>query len=142
MKTYDVYLASPFFTPAQIERIEKVENLLDKLGLKYFSPRKELVCPPEATREQRQETFNGNIRSIENSTITIFISDDKDMGTIFEAGFAYAIKKPLIGVAFTLGNAPFNLMLSESCKAVCKTIEDLEDILVNNKSVYYQGIIE
>ena len=66
-KKHSVYLASPFFKPDQIERVELIEKLLEKHGYSYFSPRKELVCPPNSTEEVRKKTFEGNHNGILNS---------------------------------------------------------------------------
>ena len=141
-KKHSVYLASPFFRPDQIERVELVEKLLEKYGYSYFSPRKELVCPPNATEEVRKKTFEGNHNGILNAEMVIAITDGKDVGTIWEMGVAYQANIPVIGVAFTLGDNPFNLMLSESCFTTVKTPEELEDFLINNTRIYYQGEIE
>ena len=40
------------------------------------------------------------------------------MGTIWEAGFAYGINKPVIYFAETLGDNQFNLMLAQSGRDV------------------------
>lgn len=141
-KKHHVYVASPFFNPNQITRVALVETLLEKLGYTYFSPRKELVCPPNASDEVRKQTFLSNEEGIKNAEMVIAITDDKDPGTIWEMGCAYANDIPVIGVAFTLGNMPFNLMLSESCVSTCKTVEELERTLVNDERIYYQGLIE
>lgn len=83
-----------------------------------------------------------NVRGIEESELVIAITDDKDMGTIFEAGHAYASGVPVIYVAFTLGkDGMFNLMLAESGKAACKTVEELEAAILGQE-IYYEGLIE
>ena len=141
-KKHNVYIASPFFNPNQLTRVSLIETLLEKLDMTYFSPRKELVCPPNATNEQRKETFLGNKKGMLEADLVIAVTDDKDPGTIWEMGYAYANNIPVIGVAFTLGDNPFNLMLSESCTSTCRTIEEVENSIVIGKSYYYQGLIE
>jgi|SRR5699024_275095 len=141
-KKHSVYLASPFFTPEQLERVELVENMLEEFGFSYFSPRKELVCPPDATDEVRKKTFKGNHDGILDAEMVIAITDGKDVGTIWEMGVAFEAGIPVIGVALTLGKAPFNLMLSESCYTTVRTPEELRDFLENGTSIYYQGEIE
>ena len=42
-----LYLAGPFFNPAQIELLEKVESICEKYNVPYFSPRKDADCDPE-----------------------------------------------------------------------------------------------
>lgn len=74
--------------------------------------------------------------------MVIAITDGKDVGTIWEMGVAYEAGVPVIGVALTLGDNPFNLMLSESCFTTIRTIDELEKFLDTNEAVYYQGEIE
>ena len=42
------------------------------------------------------------------------ITDEKDIGTIWEAGYAYGIGKEIVYYAETLGDNPFNVMLGKS----------------------------
>ena len=49
------------------------------------------------------------------------------MGTIWEAGYAYGIGKPVIYFAETLGDNPFNSMLSESGKGIFTKRIDVMD---------------
>lgn len=134
-----VYLASPFFNPAQIDRIQQVEAELERF--KLYSPRKQTqfktgTLPDKA---MRQLVLNNNIVAIEESDFVVAITDEKDMGTLFEAGYAYAIGKPIIYVAFTLGNRPFNLMLAETGIAVIKHLSELRTVA---HSIMHDGIID
>ena len=55
---------------------------------------------------------------------------DKDIGTIWEAGFAFAHQKPIVYFCAGLPEgAKFNLMLARSGVKVCTSFEDLEDYL-------------
>lgn len=155
-KHYNVYLASPFFKPEQIERIEFIENLLEKYGYTVFSPRKEFVVKPNATSEDRKKGFKGNCKAIDNCDFVIAVTDGKDMGTIWEAGYAYSSGIPILYFAETLGNNDFNLMLAESGElGVCKSREELEIVLrdiptypnlnryiTNADKFNYNGVIE
>ena len=141
-KKHHVYIAAPFFSPDQITRVQAIEYLLEKHGLTYFSPRKEIVCPPTATQEQRREAFLSNDQGIQEAEMVIAITDGKDVGTMWEMGLAYASNIPVVGVALTLGNAPFNLMLSESCTTTCKTLDEVEEFITDGRIIYYEGEIE
>jgi nucleoside 2-deoxyribosyltransferase len=142
-KKHHAYIAAPFFNPNQITRVALVENILEKHGFTYFSPRKVFVCPPDAPEEVRRRTFEGNHQGILDAEFLIAITDDKDMGTIWEAGVAYQANIPIIYVAFTLGkDQMFNLMLAESAYAVARTPEQLEEILLTGKPLKYIGKIE
>ena len=55
---------------------------------------------------------------------------DKDIGTIWEAGYAYACNKPIIYFCAGLPEgAKFNLMLARSGIKVCTSFAQLEDYL-------------
>ena len=55
---------------------------------------------------------------------------DKDIGTIWEAGYAFAFKKPIIYFCAGLPEgAKFNLMLARSGIKVCTSFEQLEEYL-------------
>ena len=139
-----VYLASPFFKQEQIERIEFIENCLEKNGYTVFSPRKEFVVKPNATKEDREKGFLGNCKAIQSCDFVLAVTDGKDIGTIWESGFAFANGKPVLYFAETLGNNEFNLMLAESGKlGVCKSREELEKVLIDiNKNSSLNEYIE
>ena len=141
-KKHHVYIAAPFFSPDQITRVALVETLLEKHGFTYFSPRKQSAIGPIADPEVRKKAFQMNVDGIKDAEMVIAITDGKDMGTIFEAGHAYASDIPIIYVAFTLGkDGMFNLMLAESSQATAKTIEELEAAILGEE-IYYEGLIE
>lgn len=151
-----VYLASPFFNDEQIERIEYIENLLDELGFEVYSPRKDCTykLTPDSNKEERQKVFADNIINIETAELLIAVTDGKDMGTIFEAGYAYRTDIPIVYFAETLGDGLFNLMLAESGIAVAQSREKLKEVLEDIKEKtaesytteltqeYYEGKIE
>lgn len=132
LKYYTVYLASPFFRPEQIERVEFIENILEDCGYTVFSPRKEFVVKPNASSEDRKKGFAGNCEAIDKADFILAVTDGKDMGTIWEAGYAFAKHKPILYFAETLGNNDFNLMLAESgLLGVCKSRKDLERVIID-----------
>lgn len=151
-----VYLASPFFNEEQIERIEYIENLLEELGFEVFSPRKELVIKPDDTALKREVGFSNNCDGITNSDFVLAVTDGKDMGTIWESGYAYGKGIPVLYFAETLGDNAFNLMLAQSALlGVCKSRKELDAILteiknsdsllfymLHKKTFVYEGKIE
>ena len=55
---------------------------------------------------------------------------DKDIGTIWEAGYAFAHKRPIVYFCAGLPEgAKFNLMLARSGIKVCTSFEELENYL-------------
>ena len=113
-KSYDFYFASPFFNDEQIERETRLICHLRDMGYSVFSPRENCYLPPTASQEEREKVFKDNCDAIRQSKAVFAITDGKDIGTIWEAGFACGIKVPVVYYAETLGNNQFNLMLAQS----------------------------
>ena len=88
-----VYFASPFFKPDQIEREERVKTKLRSLGFEVFSPKEFFVLKPDASEEDRDRIFAENIKQITACDIFFGISDERDMGTIWECGCVYGINQ-------------------------------------------------
>jgi len=123
---YDCYIASGWFNENQARDLENIKTALDELGIKYFSPKDEIVAKPDASPEEQEMIFKGNVDAITGGDFVVCNTRDKDLGTIFEAGFSYASNVPIIYYAEGLqGN--FNLMLSRSGRAVATNIEELKE---------------
>lgn len=144
---YDFYLASPFFRPDQVERENRIKHWLRGLGYKVFSPKEASFLKGDASLDEQEATFDGNCQAIKNSTAVFAITDTKDMGTIWEAGYAFGIDKPIIYYAETLGNNPFNLMLAQSGCAVlqdqsAESESKIEAVMVGQDKFAFGGVIE
>ena len=150
-----VYFASPWFNPEQAEREERVKGKLRELGFYVWSPKDNCVCSPIASEELRQKVFSDNVENIKSSDIIFAITDGKDMGTIWEAGFASGYNagagenhKPITIVYYceTLGpNGQFNLMLAQSGNIVITRFEDLDklpELIDKGEELAYAGIVE
>lgn len=124
---YDFYLASPFFKDSQIQREEIVKMVLREHGYKVYSPKENGVLTPDATDEVRTKIFKENCEAIQKSHRILAITDEKDIGTIWEAGYAYGIGKEVVYYAETLGNNPFNVMLGKSGIGIFTRYSDLMD---------------
>ena len=127
-----IYLASGWFNPTQDQELSMLENIFDKRQehFKLSSPRRIFVCPPDAPRSVQDETFEGNLAHIKNADFLVVNTRDKDIGTIWEAGFAHAINIPIVYFCAGLPEgAKFNLMLARSGIKVCTSFEQLEDYL-------------
>jgi nucleoside 2-deoxyribosyltransferase len=131
MQSHVVYLAAPWFTYTQKVRHDTVLKLLDQWTLNVRSPFRIFVCPPDANELVRQATFRGNLEEIRNADFVVALTDEKDPGTLWEMGYAFARGIPVVGVAIDLGDNPFNLMLAEGCVTVCRTYEELRIVLEN-----------
>lgn len=140
-KKYDFYLASPFFNDEQIKRENKVKDLLRGFGFKVYAPMEHGIVGGIASQDSVTATFNSNVEAINNSEYVIAITDGKDMGTIWEAGYAYGKKIPIIYYAETLGNNPFNIMLSESGIGIFKNERSLSEACVKNNFHHKEEVI-
>ena len=146
MKSYDCYIASGWFNPEQARDLENIKKTLDTLDVKYFSPKDEILCGPTATIAEQDEAFKANVETIDNCRFVVVNTRDKDLGTIFEAGYSYAVKTPIIYYCEGLrGN--FNIMLSRSGAAVATSVEELSmhvTGIMSNDDYYveYKGFVE
>ena len=129
---YDFYFASPFFNPEQVEREERMIKHLRDLGFVVFSPKEACHLDAKAGLQSREEVFKANCDAINNSKAVFAVTDGKDMGTIWEAGYAYGIGKPVIYFAETLGDNKFNLMLAQSGR----------DVYTNQSEVTYNSLVD
>ena len=125
-----VYLASGWFNPTQAAELSKLEEVFDSRS-NYFelaSPRRIFICPPDAPKSVQDETFDGNLHHIKTADFLLVNTRDKDIGTIWEAGYAFAFGKPIIYFCAGLPEgAKFNLMLARSGVKVCTSFEQLEE---------------
>ena len=138
-----IYLASGWFNPVQAEELTCLEKIFDNRS-EFFdlsSPRRIFVCPPGAPKSVQDETFYGNLRHIQQSDFLLVNTRDKDIGTIWEAGYAHAYGKPIVYFCAGLPEgAKFNLMLARSGIKVCTSFEELEDYL--DRVIISQELIE
>ena len=129
---YDFYFASPFFNDEQVEREERMIKHLRDLGFTVFSPKEACHLEAHASMDLREDVFKTNLEAIQRSKAVFAVTDGKDIGTIWEAGYAYGINKPVIYFAETLGNNKFNLMLAQSGV----------DVYLKQEEVTYNSLID
>ena len=67
------------------------------------------------------------VDNIDDANLVVALIDDRDIGTIFEIGYAFAMGVPVI--TFTNMDYGMNLMLAESVLAHCKGVEQLTEAL-------------
>ena len=129
--TKKIYLASGWFSPTQAEELTRLEEICDsREWVDLASPRRIFVCPPDAPKETQDATFDGNLYHIKTADFLIVNTRDKDIGTIWEAGYAYANEVPIVYFCQGLpAGAKFNLMLARSGVKVCTSYEQMEDYL-------------
>lgn len=157
MTKYDVYVAGPFFNPVHIAEMEAIEDILASANYKMFRPRFDSVdLGKDSSPLARKQAFNDDVEAIEQSAFMLANTRDKDMGTVFEVGYAYKAGVPVIGFAGGLPEgAPFNIMLAGSMVKVFTSLADLDSFinsfdspqqliesLETDKFKEYEGIVE
>lgn len=120
-----LYLAGPWFNEDQNEREQRVKAALRSKGFEVFSPREASELKPNASKEDQQKVFEIDINGIKDADAVFAITNGKDMGTLFECGYAYANKVPIIYFAENL-TGQFNLMLARSAHLVYTNLEDVD----------------
>ncbi len=124
-----VYIASGWFSNEQEAARIKILNASHKAGFEVYSPKDHgLYVPGQSTPSA---IFTTNIAEIIICDAVVASTVGKDMGTVFECGFAFSLNKPII--YFWEGKS-LNLMLSESGYFVAKTEQDLYDYLLLSKN--------
>ena len=144
-----VYFASPFFNEEQVEREERLKKALRDLGFEVFSPKEASKLVPNSNLKEQRETFEMNLKNIDDCDILFGVTDGKDMGTIWECGYANGLNRirnnKIIIVYYceTLGCNQFNLMLARSADVVVTDFNDIKNLkeLIEKGNVY-EGLIE
>lgn len=152
-----VYFASPWFNATQAEREDRVKNKLRELGFDVWSPKDNNSLSPITDPAIREKIFAANISGMEDCEMIFAITDEKDMGTIWECGFVYGMRHaynknhdesfdPLVVYyCETLGDGMFNLMLAQSGDIVITKFEDLNklpELIAKGEGLVYAGIVE
>ena len=120
-----VYIAAPFFNPVQLAKVQNIEHALNGVCA-YHSPRSVSVLqdiPEEDRREHIIRTFVNNIDRLDWCTHMIAVIDDRDIGTLWEMGYAYA--KGVVVASYSGAGYGLNVMLSESVVYHCINIEQI-----------------
>ncbi|RRG17399.1 nucleoside 2-deoxyribosyltransferase [Weissella viridescens] len=114
-----VYLAAPFFSDEQIERVSNIEKALESNPTvdHFYSPRlHQQTDAPQFSEEWAREVFKRDVSQVRKADVIVTVADyrdnDADSGTAFEQGMAYVLETPI--VMFEETDYQTNLMLTES----------------------------
>lgn len=144
----NVYVAAPWFNEEQSERERFIVRKLKEFGFKVFAPRDESLVKPDDNYKKRLEGFESNKNAICKCDLVVAVTNGKDMGTLFDTGYAHSHGKPIIYFAEGLEDG-FNLMLAMSACGVVtsrkhfnKKISEFIVDLIHKKPYKYEGEIE
>lgn len=133
------YIAGPFFSPSQLAIIEAIKKELVQLGIEYFSPKDESMFKQG---DEPKVILDLNLRAILMSDLVIAVTDDKDVGTMFECGYAHSHGIPILYVWLGRKDGQkFNLMLAASGGVVHKVC-DIGNYIIDNSIKPYDGPVE
>jgi len=108
-----VYVAAGWFTPDQEAARAQILHVLRGAGVQVYSPKDDGLY---VKGDDPSKVFNTNLTEILKCDLVVASTEGKDMGTLFECGFAYSMRVPI--VYYYLGDGPFNLMLAASATEV------------------------
>lgn len=135
-----IYFAGPFFNPEQIEEHSRIYDII-KDDYDVFNPKLAGIVDTSDSADRMVNILLGNINALNECQLVVAITDRKDIGTIWETGYAYACKKPIIYYCETLGNNPFNLMLAKT-GLVARNEEELRKLLNDEASWFFHNYRE
>jgi len=118
-----IYVAGGWFDDRQLSSLKEIENLALELDSNSFCPRLHNLGSTDCDWDS---IFQTNIDKLNKSKLVIASTVNKDMGTIWECGYAYA--KGISVIYYAPGILKPNLMLGKSGK-VFSSILDLKDYL-------------
>jgi len=118
-----VYIAAPFFNDRQLEIVEHIKSVLSSNNILYFSPKDESMFKQG---DNPIDILNLNVEAIVDSDYIIVVTDGKDTGTIWEAGYAFGKGIPILYLWVNRREGQkFNLMLGASGNVV-NTFRELD----------------
>lgn len=119
-----IYFAGPWFTDDDEIRMERCISISRNCNNKYdvYFPYKHQYSTPF-------ETYQSNVREINDADIVIALVETKDVGTAYELGIATALKKKIIllGESSKTFLRKTNIMLA-FCTDTLTTINELKYI--------------
>ena len=131
---FKCYAAGPFFNPMQLAAMESIEQTIAKFTeFDVYKPRdgsssarrlnNTIGAGKDPSATVRHAVFIDNITNIDDADLVVALVDDRDVGTVFEMG--YACKAGIPVISFTAQGYGMNLMLAESVIAHCKGCDQL-----------------
>ena len=131
-----IYLAGALFSQAEREYNKKLQEMMLTLGFDVFLPQED-ASDNSSERENRNHSsiFNNCFAGLQKSDIVVAVLEgtDVDSGTAWELGYAYAVKKPIIGLRtdfrIQTPDERVNLMIQETLAEFAESLEELENIL-------------
>lgn len=132
-----IYIAGPLFTEAERYYLQKIDEVLKKLGFDTYLPHKDGGIFVRGVTKS-EDFFRKDLEEINKCDMLVAVLNgiDVDSGTSWEIGFAYSKGIPVFGILDDTrkpDNKLLNPMIFNSIKKIAKNIEELEEELKNLK---------
>ncbi len=127
------YIAGPLYNEGERWFNEKIEKIVNNLGIHTFLPHRDLGVM--SSKDESSVIFNGDLENLKNSDIIIANLNGItiDPGTAWEIGYSYAKNKKIIGIhsdeRIHVKCSPVNLMVLNSLDEYITDINKLHTIL-------------
>lgn len=125
-----IYVASPFFSPEQVDRVTRLEQALEAnpTVTDFYSPRLHQDAQAEQfTKAWATEIFHRDMDQIAAADVIVTVLDfeakNLDSGTAYELGVATMRNLPIL--ALQEKDEAVNLMITESLHWYTKQVQDL-----------------
>lgn len=89
-----IYIAGPFFTIADRFLVNEIHSILMSFDVDVFSPYHDAGL--SLNKQDSDELIKKDLESLESCDVVLAIISGNDPGTIFEVGYAKALKKKII----------------------------------------------
>jgi nucleoside 2-deoxyribosyltransferase len=123
-----VMLASPFFTPDQVNSVRALEAAIEACGYTCLSASRDgTVIAAESTWKDRRKGFTWSTNAIDSCQLVVANIDDRDQGTSHEMGYAYGKDKPILTIS--MHDYDVNLMLACCIIGHLKSLAELGEVL-------------
>jgi nucleoside 2-deoxyribosyltransferase len=129
-----VFLAAPLFCESERKFNSLVAERFRVSGFEVWLAQ-EFGLFEHGTLNEKRKVFTQDLLALENCDVVVALLDgvDVDTGVGFELGYAYALKKPLVGLKTDYRTfsktEEVNLMLEVPLLKLCRSIEEVIEIL-------------
>jgi len=105
----EIYLAGPFFDLSQVWMIEEARKNLREMGLTVFSPFHDIGLGGAGDVVQK------DLEAIQRADLLFAVTDGLDSGTVYEIGYARALKKPVVVYSERESEEALKMMEGSDC---------------------------
>jgi nucleoside 2-deoxyribosyltransferase len=135
-----VFLATPLFNEAEREFNSEIAKKLREKGFEVWLAQ-EAPFIQQGTHKEKKMIYEGDILALKECDMVVTVLDgmEVDSGVAYEMGYAKALGKPIIGLKTDYRTfskmEKVNLMLEVSLIKICKSVDEIIDLLLGMKKL-------